>query len=116
MSTAGNASFRFLSLILLRYVDIPIHHAQGYINSYAFILLSPFPNCTYDFCCSQPRFDLDKCFQVLIKKDMEDQNDATMSEFLDRLVTAYRDPALMPIQYSADIDSLNRPLISSAGV
>jgi hypothetical protein len=76
----------------------------------------PFPNCTYDFCCFQPRFDLDKCFQVLIKKDMEDQNDATMSEFLDRLVTAYRDPALMPLQYSADIDSLNRPLISSAGV
>ncbi|KAL9352098.1 hypothetical protein Peur_054778 [Populus x canadensis] len=54
--------------------------------------------------------------EVLIKKDMEDQNDATMSEFLDRLVTAYRDPALMPLQYSADIDSLNRPLISSAGV
>ncbi|KAJ6899824.1 hypothetical protein NC652_026082 [Populus alba x Populus x berolinensis] len=65
---------------------------------------------------AEPRFDLDKCFQVLIKKDMEDQNDAAMSEFFDKLVTAYRDPALMPLRYSADIDGLNRPLISSAGV
>ena len=85
-------------------------------NSYAFIFLSPFPNCTYDFCCFHPRFDLDKCFQVLIKKDKEDQNDAAMSGFLDKLVTAYQDPALMPVQYSANSDSLNRPLISSAEV
>uniref|UniRef100_A0A6N2NBN3 CSC1/OSCA1-like 7TM region domain-containing protein n=1 Tax=Salix viminalis TaxID=40686 RepID=A0A6N2NBN3_SALVM len=52
--------------------------------------------------------------EVLIKKDKEDQNDAAMSGFLDKLVTAYQDPALMPVQYSANSDSLNRPLISSA--
>ena len=55
-------------------------------------------------------------FQVLIKKDKEDQNDAAMSGFLDKLVTAYQDPALMPVHYSANTDSLNRPLISSAEV
>ncbi|KAG5237246.1 CSC1 protein [Salix suchowensis] len=54
--------------------------------------------------------------EVLIKKDKEDQNDAAMSGFLDKLVTAYQDPALMPVQYSANSDSLNRPLISSAEV
>ncbi|CAK7326134.1 unnamed protein product [Dovyalis caffra] len=56
--------------------------------------------------------------EVLIKKDREDQNDATMSEFFDKLATAYQDPALMPIQHlhSAERDSLNRPLISSAEV
>lgn len=61
-----------------------------------------------------PNTDLDMCFQILIKKDREDQNDAMMSEFFDKLATTYQDPALMPIQYSADSDSLNRPLISSA--
>ncbi|XP_011017881.1 PREDICTED: CSC1-like protein At1g69450 isoform X1 [Populus euphratica] len=52
--------------------------------------------------------------EILIKKDREDQNDATMSEFFDKLATTYQDPALMPIQYSADCDSLNRPLLSSS--
>ncbi|KAI9389780.1 hypothetical protein POPTR_008G091200v4 [Populus trichocarpa] len=52
--------------------------------------------------------------EILIKKDREDQNDATMSEFFDKLATTYQDPALMPIQYSADSESLNRPLIPSA--
>lgn len=37
-----------------------------------------------------------------------------MAEFYDKLVTAYRDPALMPIQYSVNSESLNRPLMSSA--
>ncbi|KAJ6726688.1 putative MEMBRANE PROTEIN DUF221-RELATED [Salix purpurea] len=54
--------------------------------------------------------------EILIKKDREDQNDSTMSEFFDKLVTTYQDPALMPIQYCADSDSLNRPLISSAEI
>ncbi|KAF9674403.1 hypothetical protein SADUNF_Sadunf10G0123700 [Salix dunnii] len=54
--------------------------------------------------------------EVLIKKDKDDQNDAAMSGFLDKLVTAYQDPALMPVHYSADTDSLNRPLISSTEV
>lgn len=54
--------------------------------------------------------------ETLIKKDREDENDPSMSEFLDKLVTAYQDPALMPIQYSVHSDGLNSPLISSAEV
>lgn len=38
--------------------------------------------------------------QCLIKRDLGDQNDPSMPEFLDKLVTAYRDPALKPINYS----------------
>ena len=49
--------------------------------------------------------------QVLIKKDREEENDPSMNEFFDELVTAYQDPALMPIHYSTD--SLNSPLLSS---
>ncbi|KAG2702429.1 hypothetical protein I3843_06G083000 [Carya illinoinensis] len=51
--------------------------------------------------------------ETLIKKDRDDQNDAAMAEFFDKLVTAYQDPALMPIQFSANLDSLNSPLLSS---
>lgn len=52
------------------------------------------------------------CFQTLIKKDREDQNDPAMAEFLDKLVTAYGDPALMPVSFTTNADSLNCPLMS----
>lgn len=52
--------------------------------------------------------------EVLVKRDKEDHNDVKMAEFYDTLATAYQDPALLPIQYSANRDSLSSPLISSA--
>lgn len=53
-----------------------------------------------------------RCFQTLIKKDRKDENDPAMAEFLDNLVTAYSDPALMPVSFTANSDSLSRPLMS----
>ncbi|GMP30646.1 hypothetical protein CsSME_00005218 [Camellia sinensis var. sinensis] len=58
-----------------------------------------------DYC--RTRFLLifqDYSAESLIKKDRDDQNDPSMAEFLDELVTAYRDPALMLIQYSGRSD------------
>ncbi|XP_034681279.1 CSC1-like protein At1g69450 isoform X1 [Vitis riparia] len=49
----------------------------------------------------------------LIKRDRQDQNEPSMDEFFHELVTAYQDPALAPIQYSSNRDSLTSPLISS---
>uniref|UniRef100_A0A5B6ZUL2 Putative CSC1-like protein HYP1 n=1 Tax=Davidia involucrata TaxID=16924 RepID=A0A5B6ZUL2_DAVIN len=54
--------------------------------------------------------------ESLIKKDREDYNNATMAEFFDSLATAYQDPALLPIQYSANPDSRTTPLLSSSVV
>lgn len=56
------------------------------------------------------------CFssQSLIKKDRQDKDGPTLSEFFDKLVTAYEDPALTPIQYSTNSDGLHSPLISSS--
>lgn len=54
--------------------------------------------------------------EVLLKKDRQEENDPAMAEFFNHLVTAYQDPALMPIQYSAATDNLNTPLISSENV
>ncbi|KAK7251910.1 hypothetical protein RIF29_35520 [Crotalaria pallida] len=50
--------------------------------------------------------------ESLIKKDREDQKDTAMAEFYDKLVIAYKDPALLPIQYSSNNDSLISPLVS----
>ncbi|XP_024041667.1 CSC1-like protein At1g69450 isoform X2 [Citrus clementina] len=51
--------------------------------------------------------------EVLIKKDREDRDDATIAEFFDSLAIAYRHPALLTVHHSGTGDSLNRPLLSS---
>ncbi|KAF2299414.1 hypothetical protein GH714_031869 [Hevea brasiliensis] len=51
--------------------------------------------------------------ECLIKKDREDQNDPCMDEFYGKLVTAYRDPALMPVHYARNDDRHNSPLLHS---
>ncbi|KAH0991386.1 hypothetical protein GBA52_002869 [Prunus armeniaca] len=51
--------------------------------------------------------------EILIRKDRQDENDPTMPEFFDELISFYRDPALMPIHYSGNSDRLNSPLLSS---
>ncbi|ONI30891.1 hypothetical protein PRUPE_1G279800 [Prunus persica] len=51
--------------------------------------------------------------ESLIRKDRQDENDPTMPEFLDELISLYQDPALMPIHYSGNSDRLNSPLLSS---
>lgn len=52
--------------------------------------------------------------QTLIKKDRADQNDPTMGEFFDKLVTAYRDPIWMPIRHSPFSNEHNSPLLHSS--
>lgn len=52
--------------------------------------------------------------QSLIRKDREDQSDPAMVEFRDKLITAYQDPALKPIEYSGGIGRLKYPLLHSA--
>ncbi|KAH9774042.1 CSC1-like protein [Citrus sinensis] len=51
--------------------------------------------------------------EVLIKKDREDQDDATIAEFFDSLAITYRHPAFLAVHHSGTGDSLNRPLLSS---
>lgn len=52
--------------------------------------------------------------ESLKKRDRQDQNDATMTQFYENLVNAYKDPALLPIQHSQNNDNLRSPLISQA--
>ncbi|CAN6727428.1 unnamed protein product [Malus baccata var. baccata] len=52
--------------------------------------------------------------ESLIRKDRQDENDPSMPEFFDNLVTVYQDPDLMPINCSGSSDRLSSPLLSSA--
>ncbi|KAK6931276.1 CSC1/OSCA1-like, 7TM region [Dillenia turbinata] len=49
--------------------------------------------------------------ESLIKKDRGDIHDGSMEEFFESLVTAYQDPALLPIQYSSHTDGHSTPLL-----
>lgn len=54
--------------------------------------------------------------QCLIKKDRDDQSSAMMDAFYEKLVTAYRDPALAPIQTPGNSDGRNSPLLQATEV
>ncbi|XP_050373012.1 CSC1-like protein At1g69450 isoform X2 [Argentina anserina] len=52
--------------------------------------------------------------ESLLKKDRQDENDPTMTEFYTKLVGTYQDPALMPINFTANGDRLKSPLLSAS--
>jgi hypothetical protein len=52
--------------------------------------------------------------QCLVKKDRGDLNDPSIAEFYEALVTAYKGPTLMPIQYPGSSDGRNSPLLLHA--
>lgn len=52
--------------------------------------------------------------QCLVNKDRADENNPAMAEFYDKLVSAYRDPALDPVQYSRNPNGQNTPLLGAA--
>ncbi|KAL8471634.1 hypothetical protein ACS0TY_029042 [Phlomoides rotata] len=49
--------------------------------------------------------------QCLINKDRLDEQDPTISAFYEKLATAYNDPALKPVRYSARSESSSSPLL-----
>ncbi|CAN6708584.1 unnamed protein product [Malus baccata var. baccata] len=51
--------------------------------------------------------------ECLIKKDREDEKDPTIYAFYEKLTTAYRDPALMPMQHPRSTDGHSSPLLQS---
>ncbi|CAL4905578.1 unnamed protein product [Urochloa decumbens] len=51
--------------------------------------------------------------ESLIRKDREEQSKPDMPEFFSNLVTAYRDPALKPMQRASNSDERTAPLLGS---
>ncbi|KAJ6402528.1 hypothetical protein OIU84_014597 [Salix udensis] len=83
-------------------------------------LLIPLPVLTLIFnaYCQNRFLPLFKAYptECLVKQDRKEQNEAGMIEFYDKLVTAYQDPALMPVQYARSTDRDTSPLLHSAEV
>ncbi|KAG0521439.1 hypothetical protein BDA96_08G160400 [Sorghum bicolor] len=80
-------------------------------------LLLPLPLLTLlfnEFCRNRflPIFEAYST-ESLIKKDREEQSKPDMAEFFSNLVTAYRDPALKPIQRASNSDERTTPLLAS---
>ncbi|CAN1152698.1 CSC1-like protein At1g69450 [Linum perenne] len=84
--------------------------------SWASTLVSPLPVFTLLFneYCRKRFLPLFTAYpaEVLVQKDRADFNSGVMSEFYSRLVTAYEDPAMAPVHYSSNTDSLSQPLLS----
>eukprot|EP00262_Sarcandra_glabra_P013895 TRINITY_DN3939_c0_g1_i1.p1 TRINITY_DN3939_c0_g1~~TRINITY_DN3939_c0_g1_i1.p1 ORF type:complete len:718 (+),score=77.48 TRINITY_DN3939_c0_g1_i1:103-2256(+) len=104
------------SLILMQLIAVGIFGLKKL--PLASTLTVPLPVLTFlfnDYCRKRflPIFQT-YAMESLVKKDQEDLNDATMADFFDKLVTMYRHPAMLPVQYSGNADGLNSPLLTSA--
>ncbi|KAK1273656.1 hypothetical protein QJS04_geneDACA007914 [Acorus gramineus] len=106
------------SLILMHAIAIGIFGLKKLPLASSLIVPLPVLTLLFNEYCRKRFLPIFKAYsaEALIKKDRENQNDPTMPEFYNRLVTAYRDPALMPIEYSSNSDERTSPLLSSARV
>ncbi|XP_010511974.1 PREDICTED: CSC1-like protein At1g69450 [Camelina sativa] len=107
------------SLVLMHAIAIGLFALKK--MELATYLLVPLPVCTLlfnEFCRKRfmPIFTAYPA-EVLTKRDKEDRNDPRMPEFYDNLVSAYQDPAMLPLRLSGSrSDSLTSPLLSSTEV
>ncbi|URE12336.1 hypothetical protein MUK42_04539 [Musa troglodytarum] len=102
------------SLILMQIIAVGIFGVKKLPLASSLILPLPVLTLLFnDYCRKRflPIFH-DFSAETLIKKDREDRNDPAMEEFFDKLVTAYRDPALMPIRHSTNSNDHSSPLLS----
>uniref|UniRef100_A0A2P2LA58 CSC1-like protein At1g69450 n=1 Tax=Rhizophora mucronata TaxID=61149 RepID=A0A2P2LA58_RHIMU len=106
------------SLILMHAIAVGIFTVKKLSLASTLILPLPVLTLLFNEYCRKRFLPIFVAYsaEVLIKKDREDQNDAEMAEFFDKLATAYQDPALMPVHYSTNTGSLNSPLLSSSEV
>ncbi|CAN6348249.1 unnamed protein product [Urochloa humidicola] len=103
------------SLVLMHIISIGVFGLKKL--PLASSLLLPLPVLTLlfnGFCWNRflPIFEAYST-ESLIKKDIEEQSKPDMPEFFSNLVTAYRDPALKPIQRASNSDERTAPLLGS---
>ncbi|CAK9186148.1 unnamed protein product [Ilex paraguariensis] len=106
------------SLILMHAIAVGIFTLKKLPVASTWIFPLPIFTLIFNEYCRKRFLPIFTAFSAesLIKKDREDQNNAGMAEFYNKLVTAYQDPALLPIRYSAIPDSQSAPLLSAAEV
>jgi hypothetical protein len=109
------------SLVLMQAIAIGLFALKKMeLATYLLVPLPVFTLLFNEFCRKRfmPIFT-DYPAEVLTKRDKEDRNDPTMPEFYNNLVSAYKDPALLPLRFSGSgsrNDSLTSPLLSFSEV
>ncbi|KAF2313588.1 hypothetical protein GH714_012292 [Hevea brasiliensis] len=103
------------SLILMHVIAIGIFGLKKLPLGSSLTIPLPVLTLLFNEYCRKRFLPMFKAYptECLIKKDKEDQSEPSMAEFYDKLVTAYRDPALMPVQYARNVDRHNSPLLHS---
>ncbi|KAH7833337.1 hypothetical protein Vadar_005251 [Vaccinium darrowii] len=103
------------SLVLMHAIAIGIFTLKKLSSASTFIIPLPILTLLFNEYCRKrflPNFTAYSA-ESLIKKDREDHDEDAMAEFFEKMTTAYRDPALLPVQYSINSISYNAPLLSS---
>ncbi|CAI0390999.1 unnamed protein product [Linum tenue] len=106
------------SLVLMHAIAVGIFTLKKL--SWASTLVFPLPAITLLFneYCRKRFLPVFRAYpaEVLIRKDRADWNQGLMTRFYGNLVTAYEDPAMVPISYSRNPDSLDLPLLSPVSI
>ncbi|XP_057416822.1 CSC1-like protein At1g69450 [Lotus japonicus] len=103
------------SLVLMHIIAVGIFALKKLSSASGWMLPLPVLTLLFNEYCRKRFLPIFTAYSAesLIHKDREDQNDTSMADFYDKLVIAYNDPALLPIQHSSNTDGLLSPLLSS---
>ncbi|XVF16675.1 hypothetical protein REPUB_Repub10bG0052700 [Reevesia pubescens] len=106
------------SLVLMHIIAIGIFGLKKLPLASSLTIPLPFLTLMFNEYCRKRFLPIFKAYptEALIKKDRGDENDPTMTEFLEKLATTYQDPALMPVQYSRNDDGRSSPLLRAVEV
>ncbi|GMI67423.1 hypothetical protein 1, ARABIDOPSIS THALIANA HYPOTHETICAL PROTEIN 1 [Hibiscus trionum] len=106
------------SLVLMHVIAIGIFGLKKLPLASSLIIPLPVLTLIFNAYCRKRFLPTFKSYptECLIKKDRKDQEDPTMTEFLENLATAYQDPAMMPVRYSRNVDGRSSPLLRDVEV
>lgn len=103
------------SLVLMHIIAIGIFGLKKLPLASSLIIPLPILTLLFHEYCQKRFLPIFQAYpnECLVKKDKEDLNDPTITEFYENLVTAYRDPVLSR-QYPVSTDGRNTPLLHTA--
>ncbi|KAL8097821.1 CSC1-like protein HYP1 isoform X2 [Apium graveolens] len=106
------------SLVLMHIIAIGIFGLKKIPLASGFMIPLPVMTLLFNNYCQKRFIPLFKSYpaECLIKKDQDDQSSGTMDAFYEKLVNAYRDPALVPIQTPGNGDGRYSPLLQGTEV
>ncbi|KAJ8433122.1 hypothetical protein Cgig2_023080 [Carnegiea gigantea] len=89
------------SLVLMHIIAVGLFGLKNLPLASSLMVPLPILTLLFNEYCRRRFLPIFKVYaaECLIKKDREEQNDPRMTEFLDKLVTAYQDPALRRSHY-----------------